>query len=377
MSCAAGSTNIEVLRAGAESASLIIAFERSYPSEGRIRLCLDRRASFFESFPISDQSIEVVLTKANEQITGLAVLNRIPVVGRVGAPIERMAYVSSLRILPQFRRGAAFRRGLLALSRLLASDPVDYLLGFVMEDNAEAKSMLLSGSHKYFQAKDLGSYCTYLIRRSRRSMGGDGASGVPSIQRATPKDAPELLQFLRTAGAGKSFFPHITEADLLGSGMFRGLRIEDFLLASSNGRVLGSLALWSQQSYRRWLVQGYRGLSEPIRHIYNVWAKAVGRFPLPPPGAGLRHCFASLCCVAPGNEWVIEELIAEAMVELRNSGQADVLVLGLHEDDPLSSFVSRLSGKTLRSRMLLMSLDGKSAADRIPVGVPHFEAGLL
>ena len=302
MSISTAPIEIEVLRSGAASkdtltgasTSKISAFERDHPSDGQIRLCMDRRAAFFQSFPVSDRAIEVILARANEDIAGLAVLNRVPILASKSCKNSSIAYVSSLRILSQFQRGAAFRRGLSALADLLEANPADYLLGFVMEDNTAAQSLLLGRNRKVLQTVDLGRYCTYILRPSRRAGKNSGKNTPVQIRRAKPSDIPMLLQFLKNIGARKSFFPEINQADLLKSEMFRGLRIENFLLALSNEQLIGSLALWSQQSYRRWLVQGYARLPEPLRNLHNLWAKACGRLQLPAPGSGFQHCFATL-----------------------------------------------------------------------------------
>ncbi len=348
-------------------------FERDYPTEGRLQLSLDRRAPYFQSFPVSRNAVDAIVVRQQKRIAGFAALNRIEVCQKRGRASASLAYVSSMRILPKHRRGAAFRSGFHQLAQLLETKPVDYLLGFVMEDNREAQSLLLGKGRSSFGAIDLGEYRTHLVQRIPRTFRRGSGRAKVQVRFATELDVDRILTFLRQAGEEKPLFPRLERSDLLGGGRFNGLHVSQFTLAERAGELLGCLALWSQQHYREWVVQRYRSMPEMVRRLYNLWARATGSFALPKPGSGLGYCYASFCHLLPGCEWVLEELLAAALAQL----DAATLVIGLHESDRLRSVVDRWSTKTLRSRMLLLSLEGRPSLAQFPSGVPHFEVGLL
>ena len=181
----------------------------------------------------------------------------------------------------------------------------------------------------------------------------------------------------RRVGAERQLFPRYTFDDLAGrTNRLRGLRTEEIVVAERNGRIVGTLATWSQSSFRRWVVCDYRQPLKMLRPLYNLAAPGFGRWPLPRPSTAMPYRYAALLCIEGNEEGILADLLrgATELTPLRGSP----LVCAAHQRDPNLQFLSRLSGYNMRSRMFVVyRRDRSTPLQRPEERVPHIEAGTI
>jgi hypothetical protein len=201
------------------------------------------------------------------------------------------------------------------------------------------------------------------------------------VTRACSDDVAEILEFWRTTGPQRQFFPAYRREHLISErGLLRGLAVEDLLLARERrgGEIVGTLGLWDQGAFRRWRVHRLpRALAVGALFINSV-ARLGGGLPLPRKGEALPQRIVTALCVADDDAGVLQALWGEAVRRIARDGGA-WLTVGLHELDPLLPWVRQRRPRELFSRLYLVHWpDGREAADAIDAGrCPYVELGGL
>ena len=73
----------------------------------------------------------------------------------------------------------------------------------------------------------------------------------------------------------------------------RGLRIEDFIVATRDGKIIGCLALWDQSLYKQVVVRDYHNSIAPFRGFVNTLSTMLGFPQLPKRGQAVSQVYIS------------------------------------------------------------------------------------
>ena len=121
-----------------------------------------------------------------------------------------------------------------------------------------------------------------------------------------------------------------------------GLDISSYRLArSSNGELLGFLAVWDQRVFKQLNVVAYSARMKAARSAFNLLVPIVGGERMPRPGSPLNCVSIAHICVPADKPRVLRALIISAYNEQRGSG-CSFMNVGLDRRDPLSAAVDGL-----------------------------------
>jgi len=198
------------------------------------------------------------------------------------------------------------------------------------------------------------------------------------VRKSTCEDSERLLTFLQEEGPARQFFPAYEASDFSKSSRrLLGLRPESVLLAHVDGQLVGTLGVWDQLGFKQNIVRGYSKRLSLCRPYYNCFAALRGKPKLPKVGERLNLRYATIPVVAGDHPDIVECLIQAAITELREQS-GDLLMIGLHEADPLLPFIRPYSGREYATLLYLVYWpeeipDFKKLSDR----VPYLELGCL
>jgi hypothetical protein len=140
--------------------------------------------------------------------------------------------------------------------------------------------------------------------------------------------------------------------------------------------VVGTLAAWDQHAFRQTVVQGYGPPLGWLRPVYNAWARLADRPRLPKPGAAIRYRVAALPLVVDDDPAVFDALLDALLA--RGGGDADYLLIGLHEADPLMRALRRRWATWYVTRLFLVCWDdGEELRQTLDGRPPYLELGSL
>jgi hypothetical protein len=349
----------------------------STPMPGRIAVSLRREPNWFAAAVVDGDFRQVVACRNLDtgRVVGFSCrsIRRLYVNGR----LAEVGYLSSLRLLPEFRNLGLIARGYAFFRGLHEDRRVPFYLTTIAEGNNSTINLLTSGRAQLPAYHFAGRFHTIALNLGRRALRHDSPAGV-KLSAACADDLPAILKLLATEGPRRQFFPHYELNDFLrADGKLRGLQLESVIVARRGGRLLGLLAGWDQHAYRQNMVDGYSGWVGRLRPLYNGWQRLRGLSGLPPPGQPLRCLTAAFPQVVDNDPELFAALIGE-LGRRHAGGTCSHLLIGLHETDPLLSVAQRFAARSYTTFLYLVGWQDSDAAraalDRRPV---YLELGTL
>lgn len=345
------------------------------PMEGRVRVSFRREPSWFHAAQVDGDGQQVVACRDTESGRIVGFGSRSFRQLYVDREPSRVGYLSSLRLLADYRNRGLIARGYAYFRRLHRDGAVPYYLTTIAAGNTKAMQTLTAGRAGLPHYVPIGLYHTLAIPLATRRQASNTSIRV---RRATAADLPALLDWFQTHGPERQFFP-VIHSDTFGENSpFLGMQLSDLWLAWRETELLGTLAAWDQHAYKQNIVEGYQGALAYLRPALNTWWAWRGQPQLPAPGTELRFSTAALTVVKDNSPPVLEALLKTVTHELDETSQGDYLLLGLHERDPLLPLARSWSTACYTTHVYLVSWSDPDELQAIGARrTPYLELGTL
>lgn len=349
------------------------------PMNGSISLAFAREPSYFAASEVdgAETQVGVVRQRDSGRIVGMG--SRAISLRHVDGERIAVGYLSGLRLLQEFRgRAGLLARGYRFLRELHTDGRAAYYLTTIADDNHAAVNLLSSGRACLPVYHPCGRFRTVALSGVGSRTGGKSSDRSLHIRQACVEDRDAILRFLNCHGRSRQFFPVYEQGDLFsGAGLLKGLNPEDVLLAIRNGEIVGTLAGWDQRQFKQTIVHGYHGWLRSMRPLYNAWAVMQRRATLPTPGAVVDARLAAIPVVCDDDRNVFRQLLDCALRRLPAQGNP-MLLVGMHESDPLLTVVRRYAGREYVTRLYLVYWpDCAPDVNRLVQRAPYLELGCL
>lgn len=344
------------------------------PMPGPVRVAYAREPSFFEALRVEGRCSAVAAGRDAEtgQIIGIG--SRSIKSAFINGEPAPLGYLSSLRILEDYRHGTLLARGYRILRESHGDGRTRLYVTTILEDNKLARDSIATGRAGLPAYHDYGRFQAMAVRLSQRPKGH--RNSVLEVRPATEEELPELVKFWQTEGPRKQFFPSYTVDDFSDQGLLRGLEPGHILMALSAGELVGTAAAWDQQRFRQSLVAGYSRTLGAVRPLYNAVASVLQYPHLPAAGSYLDYCYLSLVCTRNNDQRILTTMLSE-LIE-RNRSRFSFLMAGFHERDPLLTVLRRYHHFSYCSRLYVVAWeDGETDFQHLDNRVPYLEVGAL
>jgi hypothetical protein len=340
---------------------------------GWVRVAYAREPDFFASLAVDGRFSQVVAGEKDGRIRGMGTRSLKPVYinGRPGT----IGYLGNLRLEPAYRSGLGLYRGYRFFADLHRDGRTPAYLTTIVEANRAARTLLTSGRAGLPRYLDMGRYITHALPPGRAPKTGTD-EGL-SVARGGPDVMADIPAHLHREGPKRQFFP-LFSLDDLGTPHLRGLSERDFYVARKGGRIVGVAARWDQRAFKQHRVTGYARPLSRLRPLVNPLLSLAGYPRLPPPGGALKTGYVAFPCIRNDAPGVFTALLRRMAADAGRAGD-DLLIVGLHESDPLRRGLVPFSGFRYISRVYLVAYDDGSpfyeTLDRSRI--PHLEVGTL
>ncbi len=266
-----------------------------------------------------------------------------------GVPVE-LGYLNSLRVGPGYRnRFALLRGGYESIRKLRPARGPELWFTSIAAENDTARRLLeanLKGMPRYSFLNELATLVVSRAHGHKRGLWRRAAAG----------ELPRICEFYNAAVGRFNLAPWLTPESAAGTQA-------PFFVAERQGRLLASMALWNQQSYRQIVVRGYRQPLRALRPAYNLFARATKRVTWPRAGEVLDSACLAYFAVSDAGEGDLEALVADAL----SWCPTRTMLFGLHGRNPwLGRLQSKFRPECYRTRLYTVSFDGGAAVDARP-----------
>lgn len=330
---------------------------RSSPMKGNMALSYDLAPSFFSALQAQGYNPHVVVAEKNNSL--LACGTALQRKAYVNGETCEIGYLGGLRIGHGSRSSTILARGYGFFKEINDTVmKVPFYLSSVAEDNHAAIKILTSGRAGLPSYHELGRYMTFAIPAAKINI-SRGAGRNLKIVKGSSMPFREILHFLNCEGRRKQFFPVLTEKDFSSPhGQFNTISHDDFLIACDRRGIIGTLALWNQDSFRRIILEGYGGAIKGVKSLSSLISKTGIPDFLPDPGKPISIRMASCILVKDDNQEIFSSLLNSALEETMRAGSRFLLV-GLPVHDPLVKCIRTPIKLRYASRIYIVSWDSE------------------
>ncbi len=315
------------------------------PMPGAFRLAYTREPDFSHALDVQGTSTQVIAALEDGKVVGMGVRAILPV--HVNGAVREVGYLGGLRSLTSARRGLGLARGFQFLRKLHEDGRVPGYLTTILEDNVHALAMLQSGRAGLPRYVDLGRYTTFALfpNRFHRAHPSDCR-----ILRCPEVPLGDVLAFLRAETGRRPFSPAIGES--LGGPWYRDFREEDLRIATRGQTIVGVAGVWDQSAFKQVRVAGYAPWLGLARPMVNAALRLTGYPTLPPAGGSLQPRTLAFTTVKDDDPQVFRALLEAAL-----EAMPTLLLVGLHEKDPLRAGLRGLRAVPYHARLCWVCWD--------------------
>ncbi len=242
----------------------------------------------------------------------------------VNGEIRNTGYLTGLKGLPNYRkRVPAISQTYSYLHNETKAD-VDLYYTTILKENTAVQKMLEKKRKTMPEYRRIGEYTVYCFRTGGKGKPKTRSNGW-TLERASLEELAGL-DIQNPAGY------NLTPADRA----LHGLTDDDvWFLKDHEGKVAAACALWSQTSWKQYIVTGYGGIFKWLQKLPLKW---TGYPDLPEAGVPVNYAAVTLLMVRDGDLAAAEQLIAMAA---QRASAYDFLMLGLFENHPLRAVMEK------------------------------------
>lgn len=343
---------------------------------GAIRFSFDRSPDYLAALCVEGRHSEVLVCRENRTRRVVATGHRSIKHAFLDGEAVPLGYLGGLRVEPHARSGKLLAQGYGVLRTLHDRRPAHLYLTTVMENNHQAKEVLVSGRLGLPTYHDFGRFCCMAV--GLHSRGHSRPNSELLVRPAMAADGLAVVEFLNREGRTRQFFPEYRLHDFgRPGGLLSHLEWKDVFLAFRANELVGVLAAWDQRTFRRWQVTGYAPWLRLLRVPLNLVARLRKMPLLPSPGSPMDYFVLSLACIR-GNDRIVFTTLLEAILREKRA-EYSFFLAGLHERDPLLPELLVRPHVSLPSRLYVVAWkEGAEAVERLDAGrVPYLELGAL
>lgn len=308
-------------------------------AQSHVEMTIEREPSFFAGKNVFGRDWAVIAEEAGDVI-GMYTASVMPV--HLDGKPTQLGYLGGLRVNPQHRRRIRHLREGYASIGHFAPVPVPRWFTVVAAENESARRLLERGVPGLPQYHPQGDYVTFALPVSRGKR--------RNLWRKASAD--EIVPIYNRAAANFQYSP------MLNSSTAESLNC--FIAGDSVA------ALWDQRAFKQIVARRYR--RPMLVPLYNTWARAMRRIPLPREGHALDQTFIAFLALSDDADAfaLIQDLLSHCATPAAS--------LGLHRNHPLIPTIERFKPVAYPARIYAVTFNGAPPVSTLPA---QPEAALL
>lgn len=300
-----------------------------------------RNPAPFESFAADGEEPRILVAKDNE--TGHIVAVGGAVIRReyINGSIEKCAYLTGLKIVPEYRRRISF---ISKAYQLLHESVADCRCCYttILDDNKEAIAMLEKKHRNMPDYKLLDHYTTYCFHGGKR---------LADIEVNNMEGFDELFE------------RHFAARDLTPADhTLGGFGAKDFYCLRENGKIIACCFVGDQQMHKQYKMCSYDGI---YRIISKLPTRLIGYPQFPQAGSIINHGVVSYLYVKDRERGLCSDFLRTVAAHSHFS----LLLWGCTDRNPLSAAMKSMKTVHYGSRLYSVQWDQKDLCIGADIGL--------
>jgi len=369
---------IQVRDARTDDNAPLIALAAACPMEGDIALAISREPDFFALNRLEGAQWRLGIVEWRSLDEGIA--GCVMGAGRrayVRGHSRDTLYAGDLKVHPATRGvgvADALTEWVVDMLADLGGDDAPILVTILAGNRAmEQRTHGRGGAAAFTRVATIRAFSIPLLwPRSHRPRGDI------RVSLATSSDLGEMAELWQRVAPRRQFAP-VFDADSMSAWIADapGLDIGDYRVARNrDGRILGFVAWWDQDVFKRSRVLRYSPRLAAARVALNGLARLTGGARLPSLGEPLRYRTALHTCVPSGRPDVLRALVGASCAELRAERYA-FATIGLDTRDPLCAAVAGLAAQPTDVNAYVLTPRGPYGGPPLDDRPLHYEIALV
>ncbi len=357
--------SVKISKAEIQEDKELIEFSAHFPSDGGLKLALDRSPSYFDSLRLEGDVSDIIVGKDREtgKIVGMG--HRTEADYLLNGNKVRLGYLSGLRLQKEYRSGISLARGYQTLKKMHDLGQSKGYVTTIQSENQNAIRILESGRAGLPKYTFITNLTTFIWNPKVFYEKND-------LEIETIFDSKILKQFLSQA-TQKAFLEQKISDYVLNSNS-----ISHYLILK-NKNPIACFSLWDQRKHKRWKVLGYSNLWKILRHPYNFYVRFRNLPKLPKEGQDLSYVFLCQLRILDQNINDLHKVFSVIFRMAEKLFPQLYLCYTLSENDPWYSNVNLIPAWKIMSKAYFVHWPNQeNGSFSIPEnGNSLWEAGLL
>lgn len=356
--------SIKILSAQRNDDKELVTFSSNFPSEGGLKLALDRSPSYFDSLSQEGSFPEIIIGRETNSGEMVGVGHRTESDFYWKGTKTKLGILSGLRLLKQYRSGIALARGYQKLKEIQNRNPLPGSLTTIQSENKIAIKILTSGRASLPHYHYLDELITFVWKPKV----GEGKNQYSIRDFSQTKEELELWESKRV----NSFLTPILPNSIFTKSQYSRYTVY------KNQTLVSVLGLWDQSGWKRWRVLGYTPTWKLFRLFYNLWAK-LNHLPfLPKEKEPLHYVFLSQLKITEIDHKELEPILKKILEKTKQVYPNAYLCYTVSKKDPWFHAFQKIPAWKIKSLGYFVHWESESPLDQISeTGFTEWETGLL
>ena len=312
--------------------------------KGDISLSFETNPSFFKSISILGEKQTVLSIRENKknQIIGFLIRSTKNVF--INGKIQKVGYLSSIRLLEEHRGGRLLIQGNKELKKLLEKSKEEINFTTIIEDNMYARKVIAKSRAGLPNYMPIGINRTFAIKPIKKSR--HQSSKNITIQKGIDGfSIMEIIKFINYHGSKKNFFP-VCSKKLFQENMLEDFYAKDLYIAYKDKKILGVIGTWDQSKFKQTIVKGLSTKYKVLRIINNYILTHIINTPIiSNVNEKINALYLNFIAIDNNDTNIFSSLIDN--ISIQNAEKSyNYLLIGIDKNDPLCKSMSKFRSFT-------------------------------
>ena len=326
---------------------------RETQMKGNISLSFETEPSFFKSIAIlgEKQTVLSIREVKKDKIIGFLIRSIKNVF--IDGEIEKVGYLSSIRLLEEYRGGRLLIQGNKELKKLLEKSKERINFTTIIEDNIYAKKIIAKSRAGLPNYIPIGVNITFAIKPIKKSR-YKTHNNIKIQKGINGFSMNEIVDFINTHGKKKNFFPVCSE-QIFQKNYLKDFNSKDFYLAHKDNKILGVIGTWDQSKFKQTIVKGLSLKYKALRLINNYLLTYIINTPIISNiNEKINALYINFIAIENNDDNVFSSLIDT--ISIQNSNKSyNYFLIGIDQNDPLCKSMEKFKSFTYNAVIYLVN----------------------